>query len=559
MAISRPVAVHHGPGAVVVVLYHAVQRHICQCRTGKRFLCGAHLAPAAVHQQKIRLLPEPVAAGLTVLRLCGVFFVFCRPAGDGLCQRGIVVGAHHGFHFELAVARLEGLAVLEGDHAADAGAIAPVGDIVALDGAGRLCQPQHLGQLIQQLFFPGVAATFPGQPFHRIGVGHLHQTGLVAPLGHIQLHLAAALLVQRLLQGIHVRRQRIHRDDLGNLLIVQIVPGQKFLPHRVDVGGVMEQELPLVGEPPFAEAQHRRAYAAGRTGQRHHVHLYVRVHDHLLPGAHLGDGVDLVPDEGRRLELQPVGGLQHPLVESFQDILFAVTDQVHRPFYRLVVGLAADLAAAHRHALANVGVQAGPPLADVLWEALGATRQQKGIHGGLCHLPCRKAGGVGADILCPVLLLLQGEGKARPVLPGDADIAVALVILEQDVVFGGVGLDLAGFQHQCLEFALADDDVKGVGVGDHLADLVVVGHALAEILAHPDAQALGLADINDGVAFVPDDIHPGQQRQHTGLLVQLCLGHLLRFLPTRKKRQGTPAALCYTIFRLTLQSRTPPA
>mgnify|MGYP007081668722 FL=1 len=30
-------------------------------------------------------------------------------------------------------------------------------------------------------------------------------------------------------------------------------------------------------------------------------------------------------------------------------------------------------------------------------------------------------------------------------------------------------------------------------MGDHLADLVIVRHALAEILAYPDAQALGLA------------------------------------------------------------------
>ena len=88
----------------------------------------------------------------------------------------------------------------------------------------------------------------------------------------------------------------------------------------------MEQELPLVGEPPFAEAQHRRAYAAGRTGQRHHIHFHLRVHHHLLPGTDLGDGVDLVPDEGRRLELQPVGGLQHPFVQGPKDIFFAVTD-----------------------------------------------------------------------------------------------------------------------------------------------------------------------------------------------------------------------------------------
>ena len=64
-------------------------------------------------------------------------------------------------------------------------------------------------------------------------------------------------------------------------------------------------------------------------------------------------------------------------------------------------------------------------------------------------------------------------------------------------------LDLAGFQHQRLELALAHDHVKRIGVGDHLADLVVVGHAFAEILAHPDAQPLCLADINDGVRFYP--------------------------------------------------------
>ena len=347
----------------------------------------------------------------------------------------------------------------------------------------------------------------------------------IAPLGHIQLHLAAPFLVQRLLQGVHVRRQCVHRDDLGNLFIVQIVPGQKFLPHRVDIRGIVEQKLPLVSQPSLPEAQHRRAHTVRRACQRHHVHLHVRVYHHLLPCRQLGDGIDLIPQKGGSLKFQPVGGFLHPLVEGFQDILFAVADEVHRVLDRLIVGLAADLSAAHCHALADMGVQAGAPFADLLREALGAARQQKGIHGRFRHLPRRKAGGVGADILCPVLLLLQGEGKARPVLPGDADIAITLVILEQNVVLGGMRLDLAGFQHQRLKLALTDDNVKGVGVGDHLADLVIVGHALAEILAYPDAQALGLADINDGVAFVPDDIHPGQQRQHTGFLVKLGLGH----------------------------------
>ena len=123
---------------MVVVLYHAEQRHLCQSRPGQGLPGGTDLAPAAVHQQKVRLLAKPIAAGLIVLGLGGVFFVFCRPAGDSFCQRGVVVGAHHGFHLELPVARFERLAVLEGDHTADAAATAPVGDIVAFNGPGRL-------------------------------------------------------------------------------------------------------------------------------------------------------------------------------------------------------------------------------------------------------------------------------------------------------------------------------------------------------------------------------------------------------------------------------------
>ena len=45
-------AVHHGPGTVVVVLYHAKQRHIFQGRPGQSLPGGTDLAPAAVHQQK---------------------------------------------------------------------------------------------------------------------------------------------------------------------------------------------------------------------------------------------------------------------------------------------------------------------------------------------------------------------------------------------------------------------------------------------------------------------------------------------------------------------------
>ena len=88
-----------------------------------------------------------------------------------------------------------------------------------------------------------------------------------------------------------------------------------------------------------------------------------------------------------------------------------------------------------------------------------------------------------------------------------------------------MGLDLACFQHQCLKLALTHDHVKREGVGNHLADLGVVGHTLTEILRHAGLEPLGLADIDDLILFIPDDVDPWQQGQHPGLLVQLCLGH----------------------------------
>ncbi len=132
----------------------------------------------------------------------------------------------------------------------------------------------------------------------------------------------------------------------------------------------MEKELPLIGQPPLPEAQDCRADTAGGTGQRHHIHLHLRVHHDLLARCHLGDGVDLVPEEGRCLEFQPVRGLQHPLVEDLQDVLFAVADQVHSALDGLIVVFAADLAAAYGHTLADMGIQAGPPLADILGNRL---------------------------------------------------------------------------------------------------------------------------------------------------------------------------------------------
>ena len=88
-----------------------------------------------------------------------------------------------------------------------------------------------------------------------------------------------------------------------------------------------------------------------------------------------------------------------------------------------------------------------------------------------------------------------------------------------------MGLDLAGLQHQCLEFALAHHHIEFKRMGDHLRNLGIVGNALAEILRHPHPQTLGFADVNDLLLFIAYNINARQHGQHTGFFVQFCFGH----------------------------------
>ena len=126
-----------------------------------------------------------------------------------------------------------------------------------------------------------------------------------------------------------------------------------------------------------------------------------------------------------------------------------------------------------------MGIQAGAALADITRELFIAAGQQKTVLGSFHHLPHRKSRGERADIIGVLIVLLQGSRNTRPGTVGDLYIAVALIIF---IILWRMGLNLAGFQHQGLKFALADDDIERKCVVDHLGDLRVMGHTLAEIL-----------------------------------------------------------------------------
>ncbi len=93
------------------------------------------------------------------------------------------------------------------------------------------------------------------------------------------------------------------------------------------------------------------------------------------------------------------------------------------------------------------------------------------------------------------------------------DIVIALVVLEQDIVFRAVLLYKRAFEHQRLEFAVAEDIVEVVDIIDHLTHLDGVVILRAKVGADPVFERLCLADIDYLALFVFHQINTGVQRQ----------------------------------------------
>ena len=103
---------------------------------------------------------------------------------------------------------------------------------------------------------------------------------------------------------------------------------------------------------------------------------------------------------------------------------------MHGTLHSFIVVLPGDFSAAHGHASADVRVQAGTAFADILGEFFAAARQAEHIACGLHHFAHGKAGGIRADVIGIVVVLLQRGRNARVCFPCHLHIAVSLVVLQ---------------------------------------------------------------------------------------------------------------------------------
>ena len=138
------------------------------------------------------------------------------------------------------------------------------------------------------------------------------------------------------------------------------------------------------------------------------------------------------------------------------------------------------------------------------------------------------------------MVLAAGHPHPGPLLVRDFEIAVALVVLQQDVILRAVLLDEAALQDQSLKLTGAEDVIEIPDIFHHFADFVRVTCLGAEILADPVFEDLGFADVDDLSSAVFHDVDAGVQRQTHGPLAQFTPFRVFHGLPP----------LCTDFFRI---------
>jgi hypothetical protein len=119
-----------------------------------------------------------------------------------------------------------------------------------------------------------------------------------------------------------------------------------------------------------------------------------------------------------------------------------------------------------------------------------------------CTRRCQVAGKVRAVVSGAVFAEAARDVNARILFGGQLDVGISLVVAQQDVETRLPLLDEVVLKRQRL-FFVVDQDVIDVGrFGDERAGLGIGEPVVVEVAAHPQAQALGLADVDHPSAGV---------------------------------------------------------
>ena len=256
-----------------------------------------------------------------------------------------------------------------------------------------------------------------------------------------------------------------------------------------------------------------------------HISIRQGAGHYLLPFSKQLDGSQSVPQLGCLFKAQFFCRPLHLCGQICLYFLEPPLQQGHGLGHRLVMLGLQLIPPAVAVTLAHMKVEAGPLLADIPGKLLPAGGQAQGGTQGVDNRLGAVAAGIGPKVPRSVLRRSGRQGKAGIRLIRQADIGIAFIVLQQNIVPGLVPLDERALQDQGLKLAVSHNDIKVVDLGYHGPSLFRMGGQIRKVLAHPVFQRLRLTYIDDSILCVLHDIHAGLQRQAMGFFFQFLKGH----------------------------------
>ena len=482
---------------------------------------------AAVDEQQIRQRAKARIAVHIVL----------KAARDRLVHGAVVVLPVRRADAELPVVRLARPAVLKHGHTGNDAGIAEVRDVKCLDALGRRVELQRTLKPFERFEAALCRGRRNEDLLARVVRRHLRQAALVAALRHGERDLVPRRLgeqaLERFLPLERARQQHLPRIGATPLIILLHERGKRL---AVRLHRLVEKRLVLAGEVAVRKVQHGKA-ALGPALKADGVRVGVGRGDDALVVLQALDGAQPVAQRRRVFKPQRIGRSLHLLGQFGRELRRAAVEDHLGLADGLEVLRARDVLQAVARAGAHVVIQARAGAADVARKAARARRQAQRLAYSVDDLGRHAPAAVGAEVLRAVLLRMIDERERRVRLRHvQTHEGIALVVLEQDVVFGFVQLDERVFEHERFELGLHDDDIEIRNVRNH-------GRHLRQVLAAKIArdavfECFRLADIDDLAVLVEHDVHARQQWEHIGLFAQLLGSEFFHSLLLRCRKKS---------------------
>ena len=434
-----------------------------------------------------------------------------EPPRDGLGERRVVVLAVHPADAELPVVRLLRCRVLEDHHRRDRRLLLDVRDVEALDPEREALEVEHLAELLQRLD--------PAQPRllrlrgvglerkPRVLVRELLQPTLLAPLGAADLHTRATAFGEEL--GQRGRVPRLARDDdlRRDRRRRAVVLEHERLQQRRNVLplDVLEVEGVAVDHLPVAEREdlHCRARPLDRDPDDVHgatARLSAACRSARCRRRRAGSGTAPPPRTARPRRLR------HPALQLADDRPRLSGQELDHAVDHLPVVLLRDVVHARREAAVDVEVEARDPRVATRLRALARTEPEDAIEDvqRLAHLLRVR---VRAEVDDPAAVPLAREHHPRVVVVhGHRDVRERLVVAQPDVERRPVALDEVLLEVQRLDLGPGDDHLEVGDPRDHPADPRPGVAALLEVAPHARPERLRLADVEDLLVRVAEQV-----------------------------------------------------